>query len=827
MTIQYDPLPVTDWASSLAAEYEEERRNRAIWDQQRTARDKQAEAADPGVTALKVLESAIEFSGTAAKAVRDTKAKNAEKLGKKVYSEMTEAGYDANKDTAAYIQAKEQARIDAKADFDKGIKEVKDEGLRVREILATQWKGEDAAAKIDYFMNLTGRRMVAAQKVGTQAALGTLAAKWTEVGSDGEPSYAEMVASGSSVSEQLSRLHGNTFGPGGLNVKTEMFHEYGKKGWENFKLTVLGSDKVSKNKASNTANINREQNELQLGFDQDKAGETFVDHFTEMALPGSDVGIDSKQALKILVNRVNGISASGTLKPVAYDDFLGYTFKAPKGGKFAPGTDVTIEQWLEKSGYDVDKMEKANDAAWGKKADAERLNLSKAAENAGIQAAADPNNLKLPKEQFVDVVGVHQKEYIRINGVPSEKLTTIMEADPSEDNKAFWRGEVERAAQKGEYTRALQLLEDSGLSELKAEKERDLVLQESVRENQDAQGTVKAGSAKLVMKQDAEWVKTGLTPVDGGLGLIVGEVDNIYETAVTAAAANPETRDRAVQIGNDARDAEWTREGGGLIAGSLDPNDPRRHGKYVWFEQVGPNGEPAGYRNHRVYNAAALTAKKNLYKPLSVGDKNKLYDKVDTLLTNSGWVLGESNTSESIVKAIQEKGHELTTPISLLTIASTGKPDMATKAIADYLGVNVFEYLKAVTYSTVNAAKTDPALAKMVGQYDLDKFLTDDVKVKDVNIFERREAEFSPKEITAYMKAYQEKLAKALEGNKNYIHKLYNNPSGNYANRAALYASKQDPAILEKLFPGVVDTEGNPRMPYRFRLAVNKAKQKL
>ena len=127
MAINYDPLPVTDWATSLAEEYEEERRNRAIWDQQRTARDKQAEAADPGVTALKVLESAIEFSGTAAKTVRDLKAKRQANQNKEIWSTSQDKGWDLSTSTTDLIQA----RAERRKNLDSGEFEAHDEEVNI------------------------------------------------------------------------------------------------------------------------------------------------------------------------------------------------------------------------------------------------------------------------------------------------------------------------------------------------------------------------------------------------------------------------------------------------------------------------------------------------------------------------------------------------------------------------------------------------------------------------------------------------------------------------------------------------------------------------
>ena len=243
MTIKYDPLPVTDWASSLAAEYEEERRNRAIWDQQRTARDKQAEAADPGVTALKVLESAIEFSGTAAKTVRDLKAKRAANQNKEIWSTSQDNGWDLPTLTTDLIQA----RAEIRKNLDRGEFEAHYERVNLRKLLAKKWKVGEDDAKIDYFMNLTGGRLIQAQILAGQQALERINNRWQQQGPNGEPSYSELVDKENPISTQLGKMKQDVFGPGGLNMSTAMMDKYIRPGWDNFTLTIQGASKVAKN----------------------------------------------------------------------------------------------------------------------------------------------------------------------------------------------------------------------------------------------------------------------------------------------------------------------------------------------------------------------------------------------------------------------------------------------------------------------------------------------------------------------------------------------------------------------------------------------------
>ena len=833
MTIKYDPLPVTDWASSLASEYEEERRNRAIWDQQRTARDKQAEAADPGVTALKVLESAIEFSGTAAKTVRDLKAKRAANQNKEIWSTSQDNGWDLPTLTTDLIQA----RAERRKNLDSGEFEAHDERVNLRKLLAKKWKVGEDDAKIDYFMNLTGGRLIQAQILAGQQALERINNRWQQQGPNGEPSYSELVDKENPISTQLGKMKQDVFGPGGLNMSTAMMDKYIRPGWDNFTLTIQGASKVAKNKASRTASTMEASNTLQVGLNSGTGGTAFLNQLdiVTAATAGPDGKVDRKKGVDIMAKRLDGIVASGTTTPTAFDDFKETTFIAGPNSKFKEGTKVSIGQLLKSNGIDVDAMETANDVAWGEKADAERKAKSKAIENEALKLAADPNNLKLPHGQFIDLIGEKQKEYITVNGIPSERLTKVMAADPSQANINFWNNEIDQALAAGKPTRALQLLEDSGLKVLEAERKQDLVIQESVRKNQDIDGKVAGGSAKLVMANVQDW--DGIVPVSGGEALVYNEIHvGIYEKTLTEAAANPETRSQAVNIANEKRNAEWTREGGGLVAGNLDPNDPRRYGKYVWFENTGPNGEPPGYRNHETYRAGKTKAIKNINKKLSPVERHNLYNKVDTVLAQSGWVLGKSHSGQSIAKAITEHGWQITPPTTLLGIKQFGHVDEATLRVCEYLQIDPLKYLQAVTVSTVNQAKTDPKLAKIVGQYDLDNFLTDDVTIKDKNIdnedilvqpFRVSKGAMDKGDIVNYMRVYSENLKSALGTKKHLIKDLYKQPSANIIKQAVLYASDQNPEILKALYPDMIDLNtGLPRMPYRFRMEVNKAKKR-
>ena len=832
MTIKYDPLPVTDWASSLAAEYEEERRNRAIWDEQRRARDKQAEAADPGVTALKVLESAIEFSGTAAKTVRDLKAKRAANQNKEIWSTSQANGWDLSTKIPDLIQA----RAERREKLDSGEFEAHDERVSVRKLLAKKWKlGEDDAS-INYVMDLTGGRLIQAQILAGQQALEKINNTWQQQGPNGEPSYSELVSKENPISTQLGKMKQDVFGPGGLNMSTAMMDKYIRPGWDNFALTIQGASKVAKNKASRTASTMEAANTLQVGINAGTGGTTFLNQLdiVTAATAGPDGKVDPKKGLSIMAKRLEGIATSGTTTPTAFDDILDTTFVAGPNNKFKEGTNVSIRQLMKSNGVDVDAMETANDVAWGTKADAERIGKAKAIENEGLQLAADPNNLKLPDGQLIDLIGEKQKEYITVNGKPSERLAKIMEADPSESNINFWKGEINKALAAGKPTRALKLLEDSGLPVLEAEMRTDLVIQESVRKNQDIDGKVAGGSAKLVMSNIEDW--DGLVPVSGGEALVYNELHvGVYEKALTEAAANPETRSQAVNIANEKRNAEWTREGGGLVAGNLDPNDPRRYGKYVWFSTTGPNGEPPGYRNHETYRAGKTKATKNINKKLSPVERHNLYNKVDTVLAQSGWVLGKSHSGQSIAKAITEHGWQITPPTTLLGMKQFGHLDEATLRVCEYLQIDPLKYIQAVTVSTVNQAKTDPKLAKIVGQYDLDNWLTDDLTIKDKNIdnedilvqpFRVSKGAMDKGDIVNYMRVYSENLKSALGEKKYLIKDLYKQPSENVIKQAVLYASNQNPEILKALYPNMIDQNtGIPRMPYRFRMEVNKAKK--
>ena len=107
----------------------------------------------------------------------------------------------------------------------------------------------------------------------------------------------------------------------------------------------------------------------------------------------------------------------------------------------------------------------------------------------------------------------------------------------------------------------------------------------------------------------------------------------------------------------------------------------------------------------------------------------------------------------------------------MLGIKQFGHVDEATLRVCEYLQIDPLKYLQAVTVSTVNQAKTDPKLAKIVGQYDLDNFLTDDVTIKDKNIdnedilvqpFRVSKGAMDKTDIVNYMAQYSENLKSAL-----------------------------------------------------------------
>ena len=82
-------------------------------------------------------------------------------------------------------------------------------------------------------------------------------------------------------------------------------------------------------------------------------------------------------------------------------------------------------------------------------------------------------------------------------------------------------------------------------------------------------------------------------------------------------------------------------------------------------------------------------------------------------------------------------------------------------------------------------------------------------------------------DIVNYMAQYSENLKSALGTKKHLIKDLYKQPSANIIKQAVLYASDQNPEILKALYPDMIDLNtGLPRMPYRFRMEVNKAKKR-
>jgi len=249
--IRYTPTEVTDWASSLGKEFEKERRNRAIWDQQRTARDKQAEAADPGVTTLKVLESAVEFSGTAGKAVREIKAHNQRVGREQQAAEMTEAGV-SDEDYQYYK---------------KNRTNVFDEDNTLEKLLRDKFdpKGTGQAdAKIKYLLGLGGRQQIRADSVANMRAVESLSQLYNKKYNNKTGLYdekvgtslAEEVDSGTiSQADALKKLKARTFGDTDTGLASSAFvlKDIVNPGFEKFRKTLDVSATSKANKAAKDA----------------------------------------------------------------------------------------------------------------------------------------------------------------------------------------------------------------------------------------------------------------------------------------------------------------------------------------------------------------------------------------------------------------------------------------------------------------------------------------------------------------------------------------------------------------------------------------------
>ena len=797
MAIHYDPLPVTDWASSLAEEYEEERRNRAIWDAQRTARDKQAEAADPGVTALKVLESAIEFSGTAGKAVKDIKAKRQEKFDRKNWTELEGLGIDST-DIINLNKANERLKK-----FETTATEEFDKSLKLKEFLVKSYPGglKNNEATINHLVNLTGHKYLSAQRMASQEKIQLINSDWSDPSKGvGGVSWADIYATSKPQQQGaiLADFKAATFGPEGLNLTPEMMRKYVDTGWDNFKITIKGGSKVAANKASRTAENLKATDDL----DKSVTHGTFATTFGEQHLELEAAGIEPKQRWKLEKGKVEGILSQGPTQ-TQVQDLLESRFKIP--GKFENGTInpatgkndglVSFQQYAESNGWDVKAIRDTAAAARGKRIHAERENLKKDINNRLTDFKSNPASLKLSTDEYNNEITKLAKEWATVSAVENEAITKAFLADNTNEGRANLMKEVELASAAGHYKTAQELIKKSGI-QVDQKIIQELKLQENVRKNQDAKGANKKGSQDLVMHHDKNF--TGLVPPQGQIAQVYGEMDAKWEERVTSYASDPNTRAQAVDLANQERLKDWQNDGGGLIYEQIaDKSDPRLKGRYVYFSEKGPNGEPPGYRNHISYRASLAKGKNLASQNLTRGDVDKLRDEIDdvigvdtdiTTTIENGVEKLNLTGRETFVNNLTTNADKIISPIEIFGMRENGHYSHRLMEAAAYIGIPPGTLYESAILSIKKKAEAgNTKYQSIVQEYDLD----------DVSLFDQ-----------------EVELNKLLGDNRSMLRKLYSNPSSNVINRAVILGQPA-PEILTQIY-------GVPEVPLRIQIQENR-----
>ena len=453
--IRYTPTEVTDWATSLGKEFEKERRNRAIWDQQRTARDKQAEAADPGVTTLKVLESAIEFSGTAGKVVRDTKEKMRREGREKEAAEMTAAGV-SEEDYQYY-----------KKNRDNIFKEDNTLEKLLRDKFDPEGTGQ-ADAKIKYLLGLGGRQQIRADSVANMRAVESLSQLYNKKYNSDTGLYdqkvgtslAEEVAAGTiTQAEALAKLKARTFGDTqtGLASSAFVLKDIVNPGFEKFRKTLEGSQTKEANKAAKDATTAFNLDEATLAAWTDNPKIIQEQWASNLAATGGDK-VKARELMQATLSTLaTKVSPTVLAKVLAY--------KTPEGEEpFHKGMPNKSfgEQIFANDPSAVNTLLKANRKAYGK-----YLKENREAEVTFIRENTIAEAGKILDENPNDLVGFKARidqgrSRLRAMGESTEKLDRMAEWTATPAGIENDLKNIKELELNGKYSEALTYIKKSG-----------------------------------------------------------------------------------------------------------------------------------------------------------------------------------------------------------------------------------------------------------------------------------------------------------------------------------------------------------------------------
>lgn len=654
--INYDPIDVTDWASSLGQEFEKERRNRNIHEAQVNNVLKQAEAAHPGVTALKVVKKTIDFSATAKKQWDETSRIKSEEGRMEEWASQNKAGISIDD----YNAANEIRTTEFK------------EGDTFESLLRKRFnpKGikDHNEAKIQYFLNLTGKRQIRADEVAAlrkvQSLPQLLAKKHADGGmglpDSGGVSLNDLVQAGNlTEDEAYGKVYNREFyGLSPRTMKTLIDPEFKK-----FKETKLGSTRTKADKLAVAAVDAENKDELILhissatpGVGTEALNNQYQNIRANVPNTGSEAG-NNALAKKIFKARLSTIT--GEVSPTALANALGGTIKH-KGyvSKKNPEGLVKLADVLyENDAAGLQELQDANLAAWNEKVEKEH--------KAKISATNIEASKILTADLAIQDPSKFQSEALRLKsklyslGANIEKIERIENASLAPKKLGSLSKRIDEQIRLGDYKSAKKIIDNSG----------NILLEAKYKEKVDAGAILRESDLfKNTLRESTDYLKGFVTikPLQH-LGteeqLVIADVNQFFQNKVTEYKNAGISDVEAITQAKTDRDNYWKNNGGGTKDGP---------GKFSWNTKANKN--KGGFEMHEKYRQRTgikPTVDKLRTFNQELSDAFTNTTKLDQVLTTSESVL----TKEDILDVEQSgkytpellwKAHRIGIPPSIL-----------------------------------------------------------------------------------------------------------------------------------------------------------------